>query len=172
MKAQLSEELCQSVLFLLKCQYMQYLWGKLWKCRAQFIKHNCTRQKCHPFMQVIPDLGNIFSMKKTSYPSFQFQGAWLLDCTLLSSQVFLGACVLFWMVCHWVCPALPLTAFQPGAILQTTLGWVSCTPPSGAFLLCQSRAAFCPGCWHRSLEDAGHWAKSVIGTETTVSWCT
>lgn len=81
----------QSVLFLLKCQYMQYLWGKLWKCRAQFIKHNCTRQKCHPFMQVIPDLGNIFSMKKTSYPSFQFQGAWLLDCTLLSSQVFLCA---------------------------------------------------------------------------------
>lgn len=28
-------------------------------------------------MQVIPDLGNIFSMEQTSYPCFQFQGAWL-----------------------------------------------------------------------------------------------
>lgn len=64
-------------------------------------------------------------------------------------------CCFGWLARECVQPLL-LTAFQPGAMLKTVLGWVSCTPPIGAFLLRQSRAAFCPGCWHRSLEDAGH----------------
>lgn len=56
-------------------------------------------------MQVVPSLGNIFSMKQTFYPPFSFR---VLGYILLSSQALLGACVLFWMLGQRMCSFSPV----------------------------------------------------------------
>lgn len=80
-----------------KCQYTQYLWGKPWKQKPQFIWHNCQRQKCHPVMQEVPNLGSTLRMKQPpSVPTFGLRE--LEPISQSSQEQCLEVCLLFWMV--------------------------------------------------------------------------
>lgn len=118
-------------------------------------------------MQVIPDLENLFSMKQTFYPRFQFQGTWL-HLGLLSGTP--GGLCDVWMVGQRMCSVCPVDSVPAWSNTEDYVGTGLLHPSHWCFSAWSEQGCFLSrllaqepgGCWTLNKASKRHRNHSVL----------